>query len=260
MRGIKTILTELDINNIIKLYQRGQSQASIAKSFKIDKGNLRTLLKDNNAIIDKSILREKRYCKLDQSFFERIDSEEKAYWLGFLFADGNVVLQPSPALQLCLSTADEEHFRKFISMIKSEYKVSIHNYKRPVIQTRISNKKIVDDLIKLGCVPQKTFNLTFPTLPEELIRHFIRGYFDGDGCIYNGKKASAIIFLGTENMLTEIKSKLPIGIESSIRKVKNIYSYRIHLNESRLKAITKYLYEDATVYLNRKKAKFKLQY
>lgn len=56
-----------------------------------------------------------------------------------------------------------------------------------VVILTITNKKIVDDLVKLKCVPRKSCIIELPTydiVPENLFRHFLRGYFDGDGCMY----------------------------------------------------------------------------
>lgn len=145
-------------------------------------------------------------------YFKYIDSEEKAYWLGFLYADGCITTDKKYII-LELSSEDLEHIKRFKDDIQAHQKIRI--YKRNNIEYArlcIGCKEMVLDLIKVGCIPHKTFNIVFPEaniIPKNLIRHFIRGVFDGDGCISitNRKKKNKIYniytlsFLGTEKSI-----------------------------------------------------------
>jgi len=105
----------------------------------------------------------KRQFYVNDEFFERIDTEEKAYWLGFLYADGSV---HHINLTIALQRSDEEHLKLFLKHLESENGVYQHDntyvYKgetknRYFSSISISSAKIVEDLTKLGCFPQKTF-------------------------------------------------------------------------------------------------------
>ena len=85
-----------------------------------------------------------------------------------------------------MSISDKEHLIEFNKHIKSTYPIKIEREK--YVKLKISNKHIGNSLINKGCIPKKSLILEFPNLsqvPKFLIRHFIRGYFDGDGCICN---------------------------------------------------------------------------
>jgi hypothetical protein len=121
-------------------------------------------------------------------------------------------------------------------------------------------RKMTDDLINLGCVPNKSLILLPPNLTEEFISHFIRGYFDGDGSIgkYNGRHKFSLI--GTNELLTWIlkyfKNK---GMKTTpkISKRKNIYIFQVNSN-SDIELIEEILYNSSNdYYLKRKKEKFK---
>lgn len=214
-----------------------------------------------------------RKFRLNENFFENIDTEEKAYMLGFLYADGNV---QTDRLQISLAKVDTEILEKF-SKLLLDGNVQLYEYKckninaQPKVSLYIINKKIVNDLISHGCVPRKTFVLNFPDLQKHLISHFIRGYFDGDGmlviyerlaprCITKGKFAEFSI-LSTKEMLDVIAKYFQhLGINCKWDKRwknqdNNNYTLRIHGNQQ-IRKVCDYLYKDATIYLKRKHDKY----
>jgi hypothetical protein len=114
--------------------------------------------------------------------FQNIDTEEKAYWLGFLYADGCVHSQENK-IELGLAEKDYEHLNKFRNFLQIKNKIA---YRDSTKSYRLSfrSKKSKQDLIALGYIPCKSLLLHFPNsqqVPDYLIKHFIRGYFDGDG-------------------------------------------------------------------------------
>lgn len=125
----------------------------------------------------------KKY-NVNSSYFKDINTEEKAYWLGFLYADGYVRLRRSGELRLKLKQTDKKHIELFKKCIESTHpikdSVSIVKYSDNKISKSkssyisINNTKIVRDLIKLGCVNAKSFIIKLPKLKHDLIRHFIR--------------------------------------------------------------------------------------
>lgn len=202
---------------------------------------------------------------LNQSYFETIDSEEKAYWLGFLYADGNVYVnkeQKQNVVTLSLKNTDKEHVNKFRSAIQSD--AIIRDCDHGMVTLKITSEKMTSDLIRIGCVPNKTFKVTFPSeevIPKHLQRHFIRGIFDGDGCISLIKERNRDIhhidfqILGTENLVNNIGKiflrEQVILKEPKITKIKNIYKIRLSGVYNAL-SIMDYLYKDSTVYMQRK--------
>jgi hypothetical protein len=206
----------------------------------------------------------KKY-QVDDDYFYTIDTEEKAYWLGFLYADGYVRMKNnrSGELKLKLSSKDREHIELFNKCLSSNYpikdSISIIKYKGTesksnVSEVRIYNTKIVSHLINNGCVSNKTFLIRLPNINKSIIRHFIRGYFDGDGCIYISKKGQpSIKIISNEYFICDIKDYLiSFGINRvNIRdngKVKNL------MIENKIDCFKfkELLYNESKIFLNRK--------
>lgn len=215
-----------------------------------------------------------KYC-VNQDYFEVIDNEWKSYWLGFLYADGCVTIDKQKntnkkrnCLSISLKEEDKNHLQKFLNSLQSDSVVKIFktNYKNyNASKITITNEKICNDLIKWGCVPRKTFSLHFPDfLPEHLIRHFIRGFFDGDGGITINfeNRTIRINFTGIKEMLDpicqifreECNANFPVcqpqrGKDNRIFSIQWGNLYTCH-------KIYQYLYKDANIFLDRKFKKF----
>jgi intein-encoded DNA endonuclease-like protein len=115
-------------------------------------------------------------------------------------------------------------------------------------------------LISHGCIPRKTYSMKFPnTVPSDLLEHFCRGYFDGDGCICtNGRSGWMVQICGTESFLLGFAGVLSaIGIIDSFGIYKRIGVHMLTFSkkESILK-LRDWFYKDATIYLERKFKKF----
>ena len=234
----------LDIDAIISSYQTGGGNAvRVAKEFGCSRSYVLKLLKDRNIpIIPQTIVQRKR--NINEFFFEVIDTEEKAYWLGFMYADGNVQWRSSESGHISITLKDNDHLEKF--------------------------NKLAEDLTKHGCHANKTYDLTFPNKEvfanKDLIRHFIRGYFDGDGTVFtsaekhwrNGTITNILHyrFCGTEDMMKGIQIELNLGgrLEKS-KQSKCLYEL-MYKRKKKLIPFYLYLYKDATIYLDRKKEKF----
>ena len=127
------------------------------------------------------------------------------------------------------------------------------------------NQHLKESLIRLGCVPNKSLILEFPDISifksKDLIRHFIRGYWDGDGCLSWGNKEHTlpcIGVIGTEDFLTELKHYLPLKFDYVLQQKSNSNTTTRQLTIGGKNAfeLTKYLYSDATIYLQRKYEKY----
>lgn len=208
---------------------------------------------------------------INKNIFDNVDSEDKAYWLGFLYADGNV--SKTNRVRLSLAEQDVKTVENFSYFIYNTNRVKI--YKLPdnkkgqdLVYVDICNKYISNRLIELGCHPNKTFTLCFPEwLNVDLINHFIRGYFDGDGCLsyYHDGSLDKFEFslLSTKEFLTSIQDILSsLDINSSLSKRhknrdNNNFNLKVHGN-SQIGKLMDWIYKGATIYLQRKHDKYTL--
>lgn len=145
----------------------------------------------------------------NENFFEVIDSEIKAYLLGFIFADGCVIERhrggkDSHEYGLKVNVAEKDKniiflLQQFISpytrvRIKKESITERGYLRKPQYEISFYSKKLFTDLCNLGCYPRKTYlENHIPDIPEGLKIHFIRGYFDGDGCACNYLKKTCYL-------------------------------------------------------------------
>lgn len=167
---------------------------------------------------------------LNENYFEQIDTKEKAYWLGFLYADGCV--KPKRQIMLCLSIKDKEQVEKFcnaVSANKDQIKIRKHAIKS-IGKTYYSanificSDKMFNDLSLHGCGPNKTMRLALPSLnSEELYKAFLLGYYDGDGT-----SASSVISSGCLPFLLEVKSKFNIIYDPKLKR--NPYGHCYNLS------------------------------
>lgn len=228
-------------------------------------------VRDINIFLDynKLIFNSKKYT-INENYFEIINSPNKAYWLGFLCADGCILVKEknnkkSYVLEVSLSEDDILHLEKFKMSLKSntpiKYKTIKNKYK--ACRVNICNKKICEDLIKLGCTPRKSLTLTFPSedkVPKELIPHFIRGYLDGDGCVYNnGEGNVSLSFVGTYDFLNSIENIMyeEFGLTKTIFGKKGKAYQCSWGGKGNLKTWFDYLYNyEDIIFLQRKFEKF----
>lgn len=257
-------MLEEERDNILYFYSvQNKSINWIANFYNCSRTTIKTLLKNNGVDIRSNNAYKSR--KVDENFFEVIDTEQKAYILGFVYADGYI---SKNYFGIKVSLKDVELLEKIKSELKSEHKIGIYinnnGYSKgnEYASFILSNKKIVKDLLELGVKYNKSKILKFPDfnqVPENLIRHFIRGYFDGDGSICGNGKCSVVSFVGTKDFLEGVLKNLKtfINTRSNIYKYKEKDIYEIKVGgRNQVKSIYKYLYEDASIFLGRKKNRF----
>ncbi len=251
---------KLPENEVIECYLSNHlSMSDICYKFGVSKFKIRKILKENN-IKSKS---SKKY-NYNDSIFEKIDTEEKAYWLGFLYADGYVRVRKGVGseLRLKLAVVDKNHlikFRYFISpddipMVYEEYKNS------RTFKVSINSNKIVNDLINLGCVNNKSKVIKFPLLESNLITHFIRGYFDGDGSVSFTDKYIGLNFVsGSKYFLKEISNILENFAKcknANLVGISDNYKYIQYNSKEDLYKLYDFLYKDSYFFLERKRIKY----
>ncbi len=122
----------------------------------------------------------KRYYEIDENFFKKW-TNESSYTLGWAFSDGNVS-KDGRTFGFHLHKKDIKILKILREMMSSKHKIFLYGN---AVEFRIHSKKMCKDLISLGCTPKKSLNIKFPSnLPRRYLKHFVRGYFDGDGSIY----------------------------------------------------------------------------
>jgi hypothetical protein len=207
---------------------------------------------------------------VDENYFDIIDNEEKAYWLGFIYADGYIT---SPhAIGLALSIDDKGHIIKFQRSLKSNH--PLHDYvtdndygRSKYSRLLVLSKPLFEQLQGKGVVLRKSLVLTYPDesiLPEKLNRHFIRGYFDGDGSIVLSKNSINFKICGTREFLGKL---ITIFNENSTYKFQNKLFKRKYDDKNnyyisyggkyKIFSVLSYLYEDSTIFLDRKMIQYK---
>lgn len=139
-----------------------------------------------------------RQHKFNENYFEEVNSEEQAYILGLIYSDGCIYKHPTTyALEITQTEQDKDILLKVKNVLESDYPLIESQQKsnnKKTYRFYVYSKKIFDDLVNLGVKPRKSLSLKFPTfLNDSLMPHFIRGYFDGDGCIWNGKRKKIIV-------------------------------------------------------------------
>ena len=216
-------------------------------------------------ITDEQKLNRRKY-SINDNYFNVIDTEEKAYWLGFIYADGYVTTN-TDKIGISLNSIDKNHLDKFKQATLATYPVNDYEEKNGYaigsIYSRIliTSKQMKTDLHKLGVRENKTLILTFPTqVPKYLIRHFIRGYFDGDGTLTYGSKQVCgnsnyfLKFTGTIEMINAIQKYFGTSVKEEQRyPERNINNYSITIGgNQQVKRILDDLYQGATIYLERK--------
>lgn len=256
---------------IIADYKNGKSMRQIEKDYNVCRISVSKFLEEKKVKIQKGNHYRKYYHNVD--YFEKIDNEHKAYWLGFLFADGYIVdhdhIYGEDKFGISLAEKDKE----ILELFKKDLQATnpIHTYERkekgqPLSRLLLTSQKTVNDLINKGCVKKKSLILCPPkNVPEELIPHFIRGFFDGDGCIAKGKNNRSpstenfsykVEFTTTKEMADWLQSYFNMGsVRKEPRREKTYYfSFGGH---RQVLSFYHQLYDNATIYLERKCLRFK---
>ena len=252
------------VDKAIELYKSGVSLTKISKDIGIERHSLSRIIKERGI----EIVNRQNSSRIDENSFSTIKTEEDAYWLGFLYADG-CVSSVSYKIELALASKDSEHVSKFAKYLKysKDNAVKIRHIKDDKYAARfsISNKTVWENLVSKGCIPNKSLILSYPSnnILNGLDKHFIRGYFDGDGCLSYRIGKNNIVhpscsFVGTYDMLNNIKTVLgELGVRTSLFKTRNIYVLKLSGDKDNSDFL-EYIYGDSTISLNRKYGRYKL--
>lgn len=265
----KKIFTDNETKDIIVQYLSGMSSVKIGKRYNVGHKVILRVLHENNIEVNNSRLHRKY--KLNENYFDVIDTQNKAYILGFLYADGNNGINKS-TISLCLQEEDMDILEKIRLEIGSEKPLLYldksnkhdfgYDYKNQYGLYMFS-KHMCESLCDKGVVPNKSLITTFPDfLPNHLLSHFIRGVYDGDGSIYRTVKneknhAVSVTITATESFCQSLQSV----VKEQINLNSKIYDASCHNGITKVftlsgrnlsKSFLDWIYKDAELYLQRK--------
>ncbi len=253
------------IDVIIKEYldtpEKERSLTKLGRKYGVKRQTIAKYLKERN--ID--VINYQNRCRIDETVFDTIDTEEKAYWLGFLYADGNISKE-GHRLEVNLSMKDLDHLLKLKSFLKGddlEIRIDTNKGEQyPMCRMSVRNEHLWNSLNDKGCVPCKSLILKWPHesifTKKQLIRHFVRGYWDGDGTIglYRGKYGIIFNFcvMGTYMFLKGVKDF--IGFDGTLKNASTPSepnnAWLLQYSSLKSRKAARLLYQNANIYLERK--------
>lgn len=260
-------LTLEEKEKIIKYYYDNPNVKvkEIGQHFKLTKRAMGKLFKEFNI----SSRRKNRYI-LNEHFFDSIDNELKAYLLGYLFADGFVGDEEYNNIVFSQKKDDMEAVELFKESI--EYtgelrifkpgKASFKNSQDHVV-VNFSSEHMANKLRNYGLLKKESYK-SLPKIDNNLLRHFVRGFFDGDGSItltkshYKDKVyySGALDIIVNKN-LVDFFLNLFSDIHFTIDQSKTDYMVYLKCHSKKgVKFFYDYFYKDSKYFLSRKKRKF----
>lgn len=270
---LKQNVRKLDLkfkDEIISEYNSGKNLGELSRKYNVGSGSIYYLLKKNGVKFRTKNKGYRKY-KIVDEFFDEINSQEKAYFLGFLYADG--CHSPSRYhIQMSLSEIDFEILDKLSKLIFENKPLKYKHGKyikspktgktywgNPSYLLTINNKHMSHSLLSHGLIQAKSLILKFPKLEDNLIRHFVRGYFDGDGAISITNNQISISILGTADFNGSLKEILKnLNIKCSIcaaKKDSKVTQLVIHGNTCGRKFL-KWIYNESIIHMARKYNKY----
>lgn len=265
IRDLSPLFSEDKVKEMYDRYCNKERVRDLANEYNIDYSSVYNLFHKYGFEVNES--HTKQQYSINENYFDEINTPNKAYIIGLLWADGcnmtnkheiKISLQEEDK-HILDSIKEELGFDKPLSFVN--YKKRKSNYKNQYVLT-ICNKYISEKLNSLGMIKAKSLTLEWPDcINKDMYKHFIRGYLDGDGCIYVGEKHSEVSFVGTTMFIEQLQKILneEIGIHLSIKSQKGykpvtkigVVSGRIQIN-----TLLSWLYSDSNLRLERKYKKY----
>ena len=245
-----------------KRYQSGESVIDIAKSFGRDRNTVYDELQRGGVVCHGRLSWSRRY-HVDETFFDVIDTEMKAYWLGFISADGTIA---KSRLEVGLAIVDSSHITKMLDDMKSNHPVRriqccVDGVVHESARIQIGSVKLVRSLARHGVMPNKSLSLRpCENIPESFHHHYWRGLVDGDGGIGytysrgNGSIQWCVYLAGSEHIVNGFTKWVRRFIDRNPSPQSAGKAWQIKYNGNRTtKVIVQELHRDATRWLDRKK-------
>lgn len=248
------IYSDKILNKIVELYEVGYNTIEITEILNLKRGIASYLLRKSGYKLNHRGPKSKI---AKEDYFDVIDSCDKAYFLGWLMADGNIsIYNGQYSIKIHIASKDREIIDKFLLYIDSKNKVKVKNEKYASCYVSLTSRHMCESLMKYGIVPQKTGLEQFPSnIPDKYKRDFIRGVFDGDGITDISKFRSG--FVGSYNLVNSILKELDNGMLKILQtKSKGIYYFLGGKKFSRF--LFEYMYAGSELYLSRKYERMKI--
>jgi hypothetical protein len=261
------VLTDEQEAEIVRRYATGEGSYKIAKDYPVAYSSIKRVLKRRKVKL-RPVHESHRKYNCDFNYFHVIDTEPKAYWLGFFAADGHVRPVNNTAA-IVLSRKDTDHLERFKAAINATHPINLYVNRSPlageseVCRLAIQSADMVSDLISHGVIPRKSGILQWPLLRDDLYRHYLRGYMDGNGGFswsgtgrygFNWSLCSGPDFLkDAQSFLVKslnfTKTKIAPKSETIVVRSLRYKGY------NQMRALYDLLYSDATIWLPRKRDK-----
>lgn len=258
----------MNIQEMVKLYEDGMSLNKLSNKYGIGVYKIKSILTANDISIrtrsqQNRFSNQERGKKVNHQYFDEIDSDKKAYILGFLAADGSISNGNRNSISIGLSRVDREILEKIKAEIEIERDISDFETNKGYQVSRLAwssaNHKI--QLAKYSIVPNKTFKkITMQNIPKELQFSFLLGYYDGDGCFRSdGATCRFEICSSNDFLLQEFANLIndKFNTKTQAYKAKNRDNYyTLTYNTKIAEPLLKLLYESSSLHLERKYNKF----
>lgn len=259
------VISEEIKNNVVRFYKtKPMTIQSVADKFELSKPTVSKILKEKNCEIYKKA--QVYNPEMKEDYFETIDTEYKAYFLGYLITDG-CVHEPIDGRQSSISLSIKSEDDYILYKLKEEIKLNtdVVKDKRGCSTIAMRSDKIASDLKKFGIVPNKTELTFFPILDKkDLMPHLIRGMIDGDGCVRStvnkhNKHVHVIDICGTPEV---VKGMIDFIYDELNINSSKIYHYTETFCQSKWQNINSfftlgdYIYKNSHIHLERKRNAF----
>ena len=259
----RKVITEELKQEIIKYYlSQPMTMKQVEDKYELSHPTITKILKD----VPKYTKAKLNNPNMKEHFFQEINEEAKAYFLGLLISDGNVFKDNTgrqASISITLDLKDEYMLEKFKEVLQANTSV-VHDG-RGCGQIAVRSNIMAEDLAKYGVVPRKSYNTYLPLISKEMMPHLIRGIFDGDGSIMAKPNPSndghnrflhSISFCGTHQLMEDISNYIleNLGIKTTIYdyKDRNLSELKIQ-NIDNIAKFGYWIYRNSTIFLNRKK-------
>jgi hypothetical protein len=246
-------------DEMVRMYLEGSTMAEAASVFGYTYGACSFALKQAGVSSRGRSAAHRKY-EVNEDFFSVIDTEEKAYWIGFLSADGTI--QKRGHIKLALSVRDKDHLYKFATSLESEHPIkeraiTLNGNTYNTAEIVVCSQKMVSDLVVLGIGPRKSLTIVpCDKVSPALLSHYWRGVFDGDGNIYfDEQRRFAVKLLGTQAIIDGFRAFLiSSGVETNAQSRVRGNVVEVSIGGITLcKKTLEILYNDAAIFLDRKK-------